>query len=115
MRNNLTKTASILFTLLLSLDIFAGDVITKIRFLAAVNNQYANLEVFTHDDVAGHPCAANGRMFSFDKTTEHGKFLYTTLLTAAAADKNVRLYYSDTTCGLWGNQALIYRVNFHNY
>lgn len=60
---------------------------------------------------SGHSCG-KGNNITIDLENETGRAMYSQLLAAYMAGKNVRIDFSNYTCGLWGTQPNITRVYF---
>ena len=104
----------IVFVTLIISGFASADVIsTKINQLGAANNTYAMVRLDTPASTKP-PCAAEYQMMSFDKSTDHGKTMFSVALAALTAGKRLRIEYSSTSCGLNGNRALITRLDIYS-
>jgi len=94
---------------------FAGSIESKVQRVNAATEQYANtlLDGVTLN-ISGHPCATNTTHVAWDKTTEHGKQMLSLALAGMLANKRLYIAYSDTQCGLHGNQVLVNRIDVLN-
>lgn len=105
----MNKTLLALLFLCVTSVSFAGHFHTKIIQVGAATDQYAVIKTA----VSGPDkpdCALDSIIYSFDKTTEHGKALFSVALTAIASQKRVVVYYNQN-CGLWGHRALVTRMD----
>lgn len=59
------------------------------------------------------PSCASGfdHQVSFKIEDDFGKLMYSTILSAVAAGRDVYVDYSASTCGLWGSRPVITRVD----
>lgn len=90
----------------------ASTVSAKILRLDAVNDTYANVQLDgVQVDVTAHPCATIKTHISWDKSTPHGNQMFSLAMTGLVANKTLVFYYSDTDCGLRGNQVLVTRID----
>ena len=104
------KKLLMLSCLLTPLYTFAGDITSGIERFGLVTEQYANVKISSSINDAPE-CANSDQYFSFDKTTDHGKQMYSMLLAAFMANKSVYFNYSNTNCGLYGTQTLLTRID----
>ena len=98
----------ITFTFIFPVLADAGRYSSKIVQVGAATSTYA--VIIAAVPPPNHPaCAAldNYAIFSFDKTTSHGRDMLGIALIAVTAGKPFRIEYSETDCGLWGNRTLM--------
>lgn len=105
------KVLSLLGLILVPFTAMGGTITSKLQQLSLATEQYANVSLVTAFDSSNHPCSNTSNFLSFDKTTEHGKQMYSLLLAAYLANREIYFEYSNTTCGLWGTQPVITRVD----
>ncbi len=96
--------------LLVSTNSMAGSVTSKVTRVGAATDQYGVLFIETPAPTKPS-CANEHTILSFDKSTSHGKDMYSMALTALAAQKKLVISYSDTVCGLRGNRAIVLRMD----
>ncbi len=97
----------------ISSQAFGGGVVSYVAELGVVTERYALFRITTA--AATKPdCATNYKVYSFDKTTQHGRDMFTMVLTSLVAQKKLQVDFSDTDCGLYATRALVYSVRIFN-
>jgi len=94
---------------ILSANLFATDVNITSSRVGVVDSTYALLipgEAITETK----PSCATVNILSWDKTTEHGKMMFSLVLAATAADKTMLVGYDSNVCEL-GNRLKLTRVH----
>ena len=104
------KIISSTVLLIISTALNAGSVTSTINRVGAATDQHAMLIVDTAATTKPD-CAEEYTIFSFDKSTAHGRDMYSMALTAFATQKPLAITYSDTQCGLWDLRTLITRMD----
>ncbi|TQV65567.1 hypothetical protein FKG94_28580 [Exilibacterium tricleocarpae] len=106
------KIANYALLLMMPLCCQAGKVTSKITHLAAATVQYGTLTLETPASTKP-TCADEYTIMSFDKTTSHGRDMYSMALAALTAQLRLSVTYSDTECGLYGTRAVVTRLDIY--
>ena len=97
-----------------SIDGFAGTasiVVKQVGVLKDHDKVYALAQL--DGNLSGVPECANERsnQASFVVEDDFGKLMYSTLLAAVTAQKQVWISFSNVECGLWGDRPVLLRID----